>query len=235
MADLKPLIAYIVDQVREQGGSPNKTTLVKLLYLIDVESCRKLGKPATGLEWKFHHYGPYSAQLERDINDNAFLHVFGDRNSGYGFHITSDWRDIHQAFDAGFGPGIKRVADSVVNQWGLQELQPILEYVYFETEPMQEARRGEALDFSTIQPEEAPPGRRPRLTFSDEFINNLRTRWDQRKRNQDTSNREWEAPGEPIYDEVYDEALRRMADEDGMTPASPRRHRLEGPDQGRSP
>ena len=62
MADLKPLIAYLIDQVREQEGAPNKTALVKLVYLIDVECWRKLGKPATDLQWRFHHYGPYSAE-----------------------------------------------------------------------------------------------------------------------------------------------------------------------------
>ena len=96
MTDIKPLIAYLVDQVVDQGGSPNKTTLIKLVYLVDVECWRKLGKPATGLEWRFHHYGPYSAELERDINDNTFLHVFGDRHSGYGFSPSSQWEEIRQ-------------------------------------------------------------------------------------------------------------------------------------------
>ena len=97
MADLKPLIAYLTDQVREQGGTPNKTALVKLVYLVDVECWRKLGKSATGLEWRFHHYGPYSVELERNINDNAFLHISGNRRSGYGFSISSEWRDIQRS------------------------------------------------------------------------------------------------------------------------------------------
>ena len=120
MADLKPLIAYLTDQVRDQGGTPNKTALVKLVYLVDVDCWRKLGKSATGLEWRFHHYGPYSVELERDINDNAFLHVFGSRRSGYGFSISSDWRDIHAAFNTRFEPAVRRIADGVVRQWALK-------------------------------------------------------------------------------------------------------------------
>ena len=35
MADLKPLIAYLIDQVRDQEGTLNKTALVKLVYLVE--------------------------------------------------------------------------------------------------------------------------------------------------------------------------------------------------------
>ena len=232
MADLKPLVAYLIDQVRDQGGTPNKTTLVKLVYLVDVECWRKLGKPATGLEWHFHHYGPYSAELERDINDNAFVRVFGNRRSGYGFSPSSDWKEAQAAFNARFEPAVRKVADGVVRQWGLEGLETLLEYVYFETEPMQEASRGETLDFSKIQPEKGPTHVGPRLAFSDEFLSGLRARWDQRRNPPGTSSQEKEAPDEPVYDEVYDEALKLMAGEEGTTPGTPRKHRLEGTDPG---
>ena len=233
MADLKPLIAYLIDQVRDQGGSPNRTVLVKLVYLVDVECWRKLGKPATGLEWRFHHYGPYAAEMERDVNDNAFLHVFGNQRSGYGFSTSSDWKDIHAAFNNRFEPRIRRIADSVVKQWGLEPLETLLEYVYFETEPMQKARRGETLDFSTIQTEETSARRAARLFFSDEFITNLRTRWDERRNPPGTPGREKATPSEPVYDEIYEEALELMADDEGMPPRPSRKHPFEGPDQGR--
>ena len=231
MADLKPLIAYLTDQVREQGGTPNKTALVKLVYLVDVECWRKLGKSATGLEWRFHHYGPYSVELERNINDNAFLHISGNRRSGYGFSISSEWRDIHAAFNAHFEPTVRRIANGVVMQWGLEDLETLLEYVYFETEPMQEARRGETLDFSKIQIEQRPASKDARLAFSDEFISDLRDRWNQRRNPPATSSKEKATPDEPVYDEVYEEALNLMADDEGTTPGIPRKRKLEEPDR----
>ena len=234
MADLKPLIAYLIDQVREKEGAPNKTALVKLVYLVDVECCRRFGKPATGLEWRFHHYGPYSAELEQNINDNAFIDVFGNRRSGYSFSISSEWNDIHAAVNTHFGPRVKRIADEVIRQWGLEPLDTLLEYVYFETEPMQDARRGTILDFSVIQPEERTIGRGPRLAFSDEFINDLRARWDQRIKAANTSSREQDVLDEPLYDEIYEEALELMAEEEGMRPQTHRRYRLEGPHQERT-
>ena len=47
------------------------------------------------------------------------------------------WRDIQAAFDTHYEPAVGRIADDVVKQWGLETLDTILEYVYFETEPMQ--------------------------------------------------------------------------------------------------
>src|SRR5690242_20145818 len=38
-----------------------RTQIVKLLYLVDLEAHRQLGKPITEVQWKFHHHGPYWA------------------------------------------------------------------------------------------------------------------------------------------------------------------------------
>ena len=233
MADLKPLIAYLIDQVRDQGGTLNKTALVKLVYLVEVGYWRRYGKPVTGLEWRFHHYGPYAAELDREIDDNRLFQVFGSRGTGYGFSPSREWRQIEAAFNTHYEPAVKRIADDVVKQWGLETLNTVLEYVYFETEPMQDAERGEILDFSKIQMVEFPIPREPRLSFSDEFISDLRARWDRRNEGRNNANQGQETPEEPLYDDVYEEALDMMAREEGTTPAFPRRRPLSGPDRSR--
>ena len=233
MADLKPLIAYLIDQVRDQEGTLSKTALVKLVYLVEVEYWRRYGKPVTGLEWRFHHYGPYSAELDREINDNPLFQVFGDRNSGYGFSPSPAWKEIQAAFNTHYDQAVRRIADNVAKQWGMENLDTILEYVYFETEPMLDAERGEILDFSKIQMEEFPTRREPRLSFSDEFISDLRARWDRRRETPASPAAKHEVPDEPLHDEVYEEALRLMAREEGTPPATPRRRPLSGPDRSR--
>ena len=231
MADLKPLIAYLIDQVRDQEGTLNKTALVKLVYLVEVEYWRRHGRSVTGLEWRFHHYGPYSVELDREIDDNPLFQVFGGRRSGYGFSPSREWKEIQAAFNMNYEPVVEKIADDVVKQWGLETLETILEYVYFETEPMQEAQRGEILDFSKIRMEEGPILRAPRLSFSDEFITDLRARWNQRRETPAKPNTSQEVPAEPLYDEVYEEALGLMAREEGTSPTFPRRRPLEGPDR----
>ena len=229
MADLKPLIAYLIDQVKDQEGTLSKTALVKLVYLVEVEYWRRYGKSLTGLQWRFHHYGPHSAQLDREIDDNHLFQVHGSRRTGYGFSSSPDWREAEAAFNKSYEPAVKNIADNVAGQWGLESLETILEYVYFETEPMQGAERGEILDFSKILMEELPVRREPRLSFSNEFISDLRARWDQRKRVRNNTEPGQEAPEEPLYDEVYQEALDMMAQDEGGQPPYPRRRPLQGP------
>ena len=51
---------------------------------------------------------------------------------------------------------VSLVIKRVVGEWGSRSLPELLDYVYFETEPMEAVKkRGEILDFSTIQKEEA--------------------------------------------------------------------------------
>ena len=45
---------------------------------------------------------------------------------------------------------------SVVSDWGDADLNMLLSYVYFETEPMLEAQPGQLLDFSLIRPRPKP-------------------------------------------------------------------------------
>ena len=229
MADLKPLIAYLIDQVRDQEGTLSKTALVKLVYLVEVEYWRRYGESVTGLEWRFHHYGPYCAELDREIDDNHLFQVHGSRRTGYGFSSLPDWRETEAAFNKNYEPALKNIADNVAGQWGLESLETILEYVYFETEPMQDAERGDTLDFSKIQMEQIPTRREPRLSFSDEFLTDLRTRWDQREKARTRVNPGEETPEEPLYDEIYQEALDTMSRDEGGQPPYPRRRPLHGP------
>ena len=210
MPDLKPLIGYIVDQVNDRDGVVGKTALVKLVYLIDVEHYRRYGRPVTGLNWRFHHYGPYAAELEQVIRDNRFISEYGgQRRPGYRYSGKGDWRDVHRDFNAQFEPSVKRVADRVIEQWGLESLETILDYVYFETKPMQHAKRGEYLDFTRIEREErVAPWKPAPLTLPEEAVNDLRNRWKQRREKPPRSPRK---ATEPVYDAVYAEASFIMA------------------------
>ena len=229
MPDLRPLIGYMVDQVIDQGGYVNKTALVKLVYLVDLEHYRRYSKLATGLHWRFHHYGPYAPELETAINDNAFVNVFGGRRSGYRFSRSGDWREIGRSFNAHFGAPVKRIVDSVIEQWGLESLESLLDFVYFETEPMLAAERGQFLDFQTVQGTETVSNRTKTLTFPEGFLEELRSHWEQRKRASFKSTSDFE---NVPYDGVTEEALRNLADEEHTSFNIPHGSELLGPDRG---
>ena len=222
MAELKPLIAYIVDQGGDQGGAVGRTALMKLVYLADIEHYRRYGKQATNLEWRFHHYGPYSAELDKevrslglDIDESVFNKTYGGRTlSGYRYRRAGDWKEVARAFNSNYGASAKRCVDRVVQRWGLDPLPTILDYVYFETEPMQDARRGEALDFAKVQSE--PPSRSSvaQAGLSSELAGKMRQRLHARK--ETLGKKGVRKATEPPYDEVYEEACRVMAEDEGI-------------------
>ena len=223
MPDLKPLIGYIVDQVNEQGGSVGRTALTKLVYLVDVEHCRQYGKQATGLKWWFHHYGPYAAELQPqiqslglDADEDVFSGKIGNRPvSGYRYRKVGDWKEIHRAFNSQYDASVKRSVDRVVDQWALDSLPTILDYVYFETEPMQDVKRGDYLDFSKIQMESPIPPKTVKLKFTDEFVNEMRQRMEKRRKMREEKSKAVRRTAEPRYDEVYFEACRAIANDEG--------------------
>lgn len=236
MAELKPLIAYIVDQVGDQGGTIGRTALMKLVYLADIEHYRRYGKQATNLQWRFHHYGPYSLELDRevralglDIDESVFSSAQGDcAVSGYRYRRVGDWKEVERAFNSNYDAAARRCVDRVVEQWGLDPLPTILDYVYFETEPMQDARRGEMLDFSKVQPETASRTSVAQAWLSKELASEMRQRLHARRGT--PAKKEVRKATEPPYDEVYEEACRVMAEDEGRLSFRPNAKFL-GPDR----
>lgn len=152
---LRKLTAFVIDKVREESGSLPKTKLVKLLYLIDVNAVRRLGRPITGIEWRYWHYGPYSPEIESAIGN-----VLG-REANELEIITKDGRRIltyepvePQAIEQEFGLEERLVVYGTLKTWAVEELRSILNFVYFETEPMLEAEWGRRLDLSTVRREQ---------------------------------------------------------------------------------
>ena len=211
MPDLKALTGYIVDQVTDKGGVVGRTSLMKLVYLVDVQHYRRFGRQATSVKWLFHHYGPYAYELDPAINplgdylDESELTwtASSGKAAGYRYTRREGWREIEAAFNSNFSAPVKRSVANVIDQWGLEPLHTILDYVYFETEPMQGAKRGEYLDFSKVQLDSSFPKKTGMVRFSEDFLSGLQERLKDRK---DSKEREIRNATEPIYDEVYESA-----------------------------
>jgi hypothetical protein len=143
------LIDLIYKNSKEQQFLlPQITRLVKLLYLAEVEYYRRERQRLTDLDWKFYLYGPYPMSLksvlgEPEIETNEWKPGKSSK------HIVRDEETFMRA-RADFK--VETIIKSIVEDWSDADLNQLLDFVYFETEPMQNARRGDDLDFSTIQP-----------------------------------------------------------------------------------
>lgn len=143
------IVKQLLKRAEEEGiYTIGRTKLVKLLYLAEVEYYRLYQKRLTDLKWKFYHFGPYPMKIqdilgspdleEEEIelsNGRTFLKYSIPFDEGVESYV--DWE-------------VERLITQIVRRWGDEDLNKLLDYVYFETEPMRDAKRGEILDFSKI-------------------------------------------------------------------------------------
>lgn len=125
------------------------TRLVKLLYLADVEYFRTYGKRLTDLRWRFLHFGPYASELVDVLGKPEVEEIpLHDRKQPKQFvfnEMELDRAEVPRE--------VAQIVDGLVKEWGDADLNQLLDYVYFETEPMQDVERGSFLDFSKISRE----------------------------------------------------------------------------------
>jgi hypothetical protein len=151
---LSKLIILIVKYINDRDSYVTKTKLLKLLYLFDVEYFRVYRETFTGFDWRFYHLGPWTAQYEEELNnliDNSLLKTSFGRNDAVFFKTYEkvDFPDLFNTYKD------ELPLKLVLQTWAEKTTNEILDYVYFETEPMIFGKRNELLDFSTIS--ENPP------------------------------------------------------------------------------
>jgi hypothetical protein len=144
--DLKSVIKALVERYQQKSlFPPMKTRLVKLLYLTELEYFRRTGRRLTSLDWQFYHFGPYARALEPFIGDPDAI-----AREGFFAEMLSKVQGVPTAQDV----DLQHAIVDVVHEWGNADLNTLLDHVYFETEPMQAATRGDFLDFSTVRNEQ---------------------------------------------------------------------------------
>lgn len=151
------LVQALLNFAQEQGSSGlTITSLTKLIYLADVYYARKNnGETYSGTEWKFHHFGPYSFQLSETIEKkipNVQVEAGETRDQGHSFKLIklSDYAKTATMEDTKLGIGITSALQSNVKNFS-GNLNSLLEYVYFHTEPMEGATPGDKLDFTKCE------------------------------------------------------------------------------------
>jgi len=225
------LATYIINQIQEHGAHPIKTQLMKLMYLLDLEYYRRYSKTVSEVEWIYYHHGPYSPQLDKmlgvlpDVEESEFVSRAGRK--GYTYSSDADIDRNEQELIAVFGYPTKSVLDRILDRWALEDLWVLLDYVYFETEPMQNARRGELLDFSKVIPEETHMTTLPATEFPKDKLAKLRQRLTEfRGKRRPTAVR---TPAS--YDAVYFEAIRVMNHDEPASTNIPKSEPVDGPQE----
>lgn len=149
---IEKLIAAIVTWVVEQGSYVTKTKLLKLLYLFDLEYYRAHRHTFTGFAWKFFHLGPWAPEFDPTLEGLVSKGVLAQQRSNTEFETTfyraAERIDPREPFSNVKDEYILR---AVLKTWGTRSTGEILDYVYFQTAPMEAGIRNAPLDFSLIQ------------------------------------------------------------------------------------
>lgn len=229
--ELSILTTYLINQIHERGGRPIKTQLIKLLYLLDLEFYRRHSRTVTQLPWRYYHHGPYAVEVDKilgtlpDIDESEFVSWAGRK--GYTYVSDSDVdENEHQLVDM-FGYPVKHALDRILDRWALEDLWILLDYVYFETEPMQGAHRGDILDFSKVLQEEVTVPRVLKVDLPESKLKELR----QKLVDSRPKRKGMRTPTPALYDSTYFDALHIMDEVDLRATYIPRGYPVQGPQE----
>ena len=210
------LVKAISTRVKERDGYLNKTKLVKYLYLIDIEYYRVHKETFTGFNWIFKDYGPWAFEY----ND-----VFDAIKSSPDFRINEGARpDIDITFINVTKEGeteldqviedfsIERVARQIIDRWADESLGPMLNYVYFNTDPMVDAERYKPLDFTKIRLASVPKFKLKKSSLSTRQLNKLRG--EIRSKKAEKGEKPTTSFTAPQYDEIYWQGMQALDKDD---------------------
>lgn len=216
-AEAQDVALAILSRVKERGGFVNKTKLLKLLYLADIEHFRKFGSTVTGFDWIFYFYGPWASEYdslleELERRDAIALETWasGDHEgASIRLRESRDLDSVIQNADEFF-----RIRHQI-DAWAERSLPELLNYVYFETEPMSDAVSGETLQFGKITKEAPKLYRRAKSQAHPEALRRLKEKMQSLQRaaeeRRQATLRDFR---HPRFDDVYAAAMGELDSEE---------------------
>lgn len=216
------LIKYIICYAADRDTRLTSLRLVKFIYLADLFYARQFGgKTLTEFPWAFVYYGPYCSEAMQHIDFAVSKGMI--KREGYEGKYSKDFflyfcpegetEELENLFPLAVASGLKKV----IEKFG-DDTAALLDYVYFATEPMIDARKGNILDFSKaraykpimepirkISPKDIEIARKHAKALAEKF-----KRGSEFLRREETQTKEWE-------DEAYFRALEFWDKEDLQT------------------
>ncbi len=147
-------IRYIVWFATQIDIRLTTNRLVKFIYLADLYNARvNRGQTLTGFPWRFIYYGPYCSEVmqcvDQMVKDGLICkesyesHFAEDKK----YNIFSCQDESAEKLEDGFNIGVLGQIQKAIRKFG-DDTPMLLDHVYFDTEPMADAKKGGLLDFS---------------------------------------------------------------------------------------
>jgi len=147
------LIQFIVCQAADLGASLSPFRVVKFLYLADLYHAREnKGETLTGWPWAFVYFGPYCTESflaqKRTVDDGLieakpFESKYDDKDRFLYSCPSEKGSDVESQLSIYVWSSLKES----IKKWA-DDTPCLLDHVYYDTEPMEDVKRGDLLDFS---------------------------------------------------------------------------------------
>mgnify|MGYP004703328165 CR=1 FL=1 len=150
------LIKYIVFYATKRDMVLTAVRLVKFVYLADLYHSRfNHGETITRFPWAFVNYGPYCSDVMESIDQAVATGLINvrvcDSDSSDGeYRLFSCHDDNHSYIRKEFPLTVISELHHAIRKYGNNTAQ-LLDYVYFNTEPMRDAKKGDRLDFTLAE------------------------------------------------------------------------------------
>jgi hypothetical protein len=209
--EAKDLALAILTRIREQGGSCNRTKLLKLLYLSDIEHFRGTRETVTGFNWLFYLYGPWAREYDELLTS---LEAEGTISLDAWGKGTVEGESIKVVEPRRLEGVLKGAVECLtvqryIDRWAASSVPSLLDFVYFETEPMDNAVKGALLDFSAISPEAPILYRRTKSQINRDAVARIRKKMHDRA--VALSSAIEKHRHEPVIDDIYVAAINAMS------------------------
>ena len=144
------LLYVIVKYFRKNfRRSPNRTELIKLLYLTDLEYFKNFGEKYSELNYIYYNYGPWTKQYHQILDYMINQEIKESRKTpdenGWLYSITNN-KPRH---DIGLENDINNILENNFFIYKDSDLTQILKVVYT-TEPMASTNKGDEIDFIKV-------------------------------------------------------------------------------------
>ena len=211
-------VLAVLRAVREAGlGRINRTTLIKLVYLLDcLHAETHEGATASGSAWYFYSYGPFAADLAGAVGEMASRGVIHDfsaehQDQEYTQYWLGEFPLGPALSDVGLAPAQAARFGFLIRKFR-QDLSGLLDHTYFKTLPMQLATPGQNINFSVLRGVgEVKPHHQAGITDQGKLLRILQLGASlERKYAGLEGNARAMAAHRPIYDRAYSEGMTAM-------------------------
>lgn len=142
--------AQVLKYFTQQRQSIPSTILLKLAYLADLEARKYFRRPISSFDWQYHTYGPFDKAFYAALDELRRADLIRQTEDRWGNYVAKPVYDCGDSVPFEFTAAETQILDWVVRTYRSSAVGQFLEEIVYETEPMKQAERGQAVPMELV-------------------------------------------------------------------------------------